>query len=316
MSPYRDMERESISGGASVRSVLWGIQALNTLNAGIAGFAGIDLGSTMTKVVIVDGSGKPLASVVHHTGAEHRRLANRVMEEALGKAGLRIDDIGYVIATGYGRINVPFADKQVTELTCHARGVAHFFPNVRVGIDIGGQDAKALQIKDGKLTDFVMSDKCAAGTGRFLEVVAHALGLTLDDLGPLSLKSTRKVSISSVCTVFAQQEVVGHLSAGVALEDVVAGLHDAIASRVARIVRRLKVEPDVVFTGGVAKNVGVVKALSENLGCPVLVPSEPLLSGAIGAALISRETVLKLQTAGTFVPRAGRKLEEATFFKE
>lgn len=269
----------------------------------------------MTKVVIIDGSQKVLASVVQHTGAEHRRLANLVMEEALAKAGLLVSDITYVIATGYGRINVPFADKQITELTCHARGVAFFFPEARTAIDIGGQDAKAMKIKDGKLVDFVMSDKCAAGTGRFLEVIAHALGLKLDDLGPLSLKSTHKVLISNICTVFAQQEVISHLSEGAALEDVVAGLHDAIAGRVARMARRLKVEPDVVFTGGVAMNTGVVRALEENLGCSVLVPSEPLLSGAIGAALIARETVAKLQAAGQFVPSKGRKLEAATFFK-
>jgi len=269
----------------------------------------------MTKVVVIDGSDKVLASVVRHTGAEHRRLANLVMEEALGQAAVAIDDITYIIATGYGRISVPFADKQVTELTCHARGVAFFFPKVRTAIDIGGQDAKAMKVKDGKLTDFVMSDKCAAGTGRFLEVIAQALGLKLDELGPLSLKSTRKVPVSNICTVFAQQEVVNHLSEGTALEDVVAGLHDAIAGRVARMARRLKVEPDVVFTGGVAKNVGVVKALEDNLGCPVLVPSEPLLSGALGAALTARETVAKLQAQGTFAPVKGRKLEAATFFK-
>ena len=278
-------------------------------------FAGIDLGSTMTKVVIIDDSEKVLGSVVQHTGAEHRRLANRVMEEALQEARVSIADIAYVIATGYGRINVPFADKQITELTCHARGVAYFFPEARTAIDIGGQDAKVLKIKDGKLIDFVMSDKCAAGTGRFLEIIAHALGLGLEDLGPLSLKSRRKVPISNICTVFAQQEVINHLSAGVALEDVVAGLHDAIAGRVARMARRLKVEPEVVFTGGVAKNVGVVKALEENLGCPVLIPSDPLLSGAIGAALIARQTVLKAQAEGKFVPVTGRKLEEASFFK-
>jgi predicted CoA-substrate-specific enzyme activase len=160
-----------------------------------------------------------------------------------------------------------------------------------------------------------MSDKCAAGTGRYLEVVAQTLGLSLDDLGPISLKSKNKVSISSVCTIFAQQEVINHLSAGVPLEDVVAGLHDAIAGRVARMVQRLKVEPDVVFTGGVAKNIGVVKALEENLGCSVLVPSEPLLSGALGAALIARETVMKAQSEGKPIGRIDRKLEEASFFK-
>lgn len=278
-------------------------------------FAGIDLGSTMTKVVILDEDEQVCAYVVNHTGAEHRRLANKVMEEVLDKANLSIEDMSFIMATGYGRINVPFADRQITELTCHARGVASYFPNVRLAIDIGGQDVKGLKIRNGKLLDFVMSDKCAAGTGRFLEVTAEALGLKLEDLGRISLGSTQKISVSSTCTVFAQQEVVNHLSNDVPLEDVVAGLHDAIASRVARMVRRLKVEPDVVFTGGVAKNVGVVKALEENLGCTVLVPEEPLLSGAIGAAIIGKELTLKALARGETIQTGERRLEEATFFK-
>jgi len=278
-------------------------------------FAGIDLGSTMTKIVIIDNDEQILAYLVHHTGAEHRHLANRVMEEGLEKASLSIDDISFVMATGYGRINVPFSDHQVTELSCHARGIASFFPNVHLAIDIGGQDAKGLKIREGKLLDFVMSDKCAAGTGRFLEVIAATLGLEVEDLGDISLRSTQKASVSSICTVFAQQEVVNHLSGGIPLEDVVAGLHDAIAGRTARMVRRLKVEPDVVFTGGVAKNIGVVRALEENLGCPVLVPEEPLLSGALGAALLGKELTLKALAAGETIQTGKRRLDKATFFE-
>lgn len=278
-------------------------------------FVGIDLGSTMTKVVIIDRDENICASIIKHTGAEHRRLANKMMEKALEQAGLSFDEITYVIATGYGRITVPFADQQITELTCHARGVFSLFPNVRLAIDIGGQDAKGLKINGGKLLDFTMSDKCAAGTGRYLEVIANALGLNLDDLGSLSLKSTNKISINSTCTVFAQKEVVSRISEGALLEDIVAGIHDAIASRVARMVERLKVEPDVIFTGGVAKNVGVVKALEENLGCDVFVPEEPLLSGAIGAALLGKEITLKALAQGKSVQRGERRLDEATFFK-
>jgi predicted CoA-substrate-specific enzyme activase len=278
-------------------------------------FAGIDLGSTMTKIAIIDDSSGIVASVVTHTGAEHRRLANKVMEEALAAASLDIADISYVMATGYGRINVPFADKQITELSCHARGVASFFPNVRLAIDIGGQDAKALKINNGKLLDFVMSDKCAAGTGRFLEVIAGVLGLQVGDLDGVSLQATNKVAVSSVCTIFAQQEVTNHLSDGVPLPDVVAGLHDAIASRVARMARRFKVEPDVVFTGGVAKNGGVVRALAQSLGLEVFVPEEPLLSGAIGAALLGKEAVEKAAARGEPLPQKPRRLEEATFFQ-
>lgn len=269
----------------------------------------------MTKVVIVDGEGKLCTQVIGPTGAEHRRLANRVMEQALAQVSLPFSEIAYLVATGYGRLNVPFADRQITELTCHARGVFSFCPTVKLAIDIGGQDAKGLKINNGKLVDFVMNDKCAAGTGRFLEVTAETLGIKLEDLGPLSLKSTRTVSISSVCTVFAQHEVVSRLSEGIAAEDIVAGIHDAIAGRVARMVQRLKVEPEVVFTGGVAKNIGVVKALENNLGCPVSVADSPLLTGALGAALLGREFVQKALARGESLPTKERRLEEATFFQ-
>jgi predicted CoA-substrate-specific enzyme activase len=278
-------------------------------------FAGIDLGSTMTKVVIIDEDEKIRARVESHTGAEHRRLANKVMEEALKQAELPFAKIAYVVATGYGRINVPFADRQITELTCHARGVFSLFPSVRTALDIGGQDAKGLKIKEGKLIDFVMNDKCAAGTGRFLEVIAKALDLKLEELGSISLKSANRVNISNTCTIFAQQEVIAHLSEGIPLEDIVAGLHEAIASRAVGMLRRLKIEPDVVFTGGVAKNSGVVKAVRENLGGEVLVPEDPLISGALGAALLGKEITLKALEKGEVVPKKERRLAEATFFE-
>jgi predicted CoA-substrate-specific enzyme activase len=250
-----------------------------------------------------------VASVIKHTGAEHRRLANLVMREALEKAELGIDDITYIVATGYGRINVPFADKHITELSCHARGVASLFPNVRLAVDIGGQDSKALKIRNGRLLDFVMNDKCAAGTGRFLEVLAKILGLEVAELGPLSLKAEGRADISSPCTVFIQQEVADHLTNGVMLEDIVAGLHATIAAKVAQMARRLKPQPDIVFTGGVAKNAGVVKALEESLKSPVLVPPEPLLSGALGAALLAQEAAEKGEPA-----KKDRRLDEARLF--
>jgi len=277
-------------------------------------FAGVDIGSTMTKVMIVDEDGDLCAKIVRHTGAEHRRLANRIMEEALEQANLPFEEISYVVATGYGRVNVPFADRQITELSCHAKGVSSLFPNARIAIDIGGQDAKGMKIIDGTLVDFVMNDKCAAGTGRFLEVISEALGIKVEDLGSISLKSTNKVQISSVCTIFAQQEVVSYLSSGTPLEDIVAGLHDAIAGRVVRMVKRLKIEPDVVLTGGVAKNSGVVRAAKEYIGLEVLVPEDPLLSGALGAAILGKETVMKALAKGEPIPKKERRLEEATFF--
>jgi len=278
-------------------------------------FAGIDIGSTMTKAVILNRDEETCAYVVTHTGAEHRHLAHKVMEEALKQAGLAFDEISCVIATGYGRINVPFADRQITELTCHARGVVNFLPTVRLAIDVGGQDAKGLKINNGKLVDFVMSDKCAAGTGRFLEIIAATLGVGVEQLGEISAKARNKVAISNTCTIFAEHEVVTQLSEGAALEDIVAGLHDAIAARVASMARRLKVEGDVVFTGGVAKNTGVVRALEEHLGCEVFVPEEPLLSGAIGAALLGKELIMKALEKGEPIQKGTRRLEESTFFK-
>jgi predicted CoA-substrate-specific enzyme activase len=269
----------------------------------------------MTKVVIT-ADAVVRASVTSHTSAEHRRLANRVMEEALGRCGLSFDELTYVVATGYGRMNVPFADRQITELSCHAKGVASIFPNVRLAIDVGGQDAKALRIRDGRLLDFVMNDKCAAGTGRFLEVIARTLGLNVEDLGGISSRATGKTTISSTCTVFAEREVVSRLSEGVPLEDIIAGLHDSVASRVARMARRLKVEPDLVFTGGVARNAGVVKAIEEQMGREVLVPDEPLLSGALGAALLGRDFTLQAMAKNEAIKRGPRRLESATFFEQ
>ncbi len=277
-------------------------------------FAGIDLGSTMTKIVLIDEEEQLVAATVKHTGAEHRRLASQVMREAMKTAGLDIEEINYIVATGYGRINVPFADRQLTELTCHARGVFKNFPAVRLAIDIGGQDSKVLQIANGKLLDFVMNDKCAAGTGRFLEILAGTLGLKVEELGPLSLTAKKKVPITSPCTVFIQQEVAIHMSNGVPIEDIVAGLHDIIAVKVSQMVKRLKLAPDVVFTGGVAKNVGVVRALEENLGCKLLVPDEPLLSGALGAALLAKEIVLKARAAGQPVKTSERRLEDGKLY--
>ena len=277
-------------------------------------FAGIDIGSTMTKVVLI-GEDDSLRSVIKGpTGPEHRRLANEVMREALDKAGLSIDNISYIVATGYGRLNVPFADRQITELSCHARGVFSLFPDVRTAIDIGGQDAKCMKIAGGKLLDFVMNDRCAAGTGRFLEVTAAALGIKLEDMGDMSGRATRKIKISSMCTIFAQQEVVALLSQGEKPENILAGLHDALASRVAGLARRLGIQPDVVLTGGVAKNTGMVRAMRESLGLELLVPEEPLITGALGAAILAAEAYNKAASAGEILPPKSRRLEQATFF--
>jgi len=273
-------------------------------------FAGIDIGSTMSKAVVVDAQEAMRGYVVGPTGAEHRRRANKVMEDVLLKAGVTLDQVAYIISTGYGRVNVPFADKQVTELTCHAKGVASLFPEVRTAIDIGGQDAKVLKIKNGRLTDFLTNDKCAAGTGRFLEVAAETLGLGLNEMGRISLQSDTPIKINSLCTIFAQQEIISRLSEGQPLTDILAGVYIAVTTRVVKLARQLKVEPPVVFTGGVAKNSGMVKAMEIVLGIPVLIPEEPLITGALGAAILARDEAFKLVQDGHYMMQK-KQLSEA-----
>jgi predicted CoA-substrate-specific enzyme activase len=316
-------------------------------------FAGIDIGSTMTKVAIIETSAESLpvpeedkqsgrncppfippldkakneggadsiapdyriiASLIGPTGAEHRKLANKVMEEALARAHLAFENLSYVIATGYGRINVPFADRQVTEITCHAKGVHSLLPTVHTIVDVGGQDSKGIKILNGKVTSFVMNDKCAAGTGRFLEIIADALGVPLEKLGELSLSAEKTAAISSTCTVFAEHEVTSQLAGGEPRENLIAGIHEAIATRVYSLVAKLKIEPDIAITGGGAKNIGLVKALEAKFRLPVLVPPEPLLTGAIGAAVLGKELYEKYAQQGASLQRDPRRLEEATFF--
>ncbi|MFQ5898472.1 MAG: acyl-CoA dehydratase activase [Candidatus Methylomirabilia bacterium] len=252
--------------------------------------AGVDVGSTLTKVVVYDGD--LLASTTGPTEANYVRTATRLLGQALEQAGQFPDRLAYVVATGYGRRQVPFADRQITEITCHARGVRGLFPRARTIIDIGGQDAKGIKLSPaGKVINFVMNDKCAAGTGRFLDVMAALLGLSIDELGERGLGAPRRVGVSSVCTVFAQQEVAERLAEGVPVEEVLAGLHDALASRIHRMVRRLSPEADVILTGGGAKNRSLVRTLEERLGISVVVPPEPLITGALGAALLAREAI-------------------------
>jgi predicted CoA-substrate-specific enzyme activase len=276
-------------------------------------FAGIDIGSTMTKAVIVDES-SIVSSVFGPTGPEHRKLAYRVMGDVLGRAGLAFEDLAFVVATGYGRINVPFADKQVTEITCHAKGIHYLLPTVRTVVDVGGQDSKGIKILNGKVAGFVMNDKCAAGTGRFLEVMADLLGVPLARLGELSLSAQRPAEISNTCTVFAEHEVTGRLADGESVPNLIAGIHEAVATRIYALVSKLKIEPDVALTGGGAKNAGLVKALAAKFSFPVLVPPEPLLTGALGAALVGKEAYRSAAKAGETLQRSGQGLKEATFF--
>jgi predicted CoA-substrate-specific enzyme activase len=251
--------------------------------------AGIDIGSLTAKAVVLKDKGIAGYAVMS-AGADVTAVAGRVLAEALEKAGHRHDDLAALVATGYGRAKVPLAKKSITEITCDARGAHFLFPEARLIIDIGGQDSKVISLDDrGIVVDFAMNDKCAAGTGRFLEVMARALEIELEQLGPVSLKHRKAVVISSMCTVFAESEVVSLIAEGYAREDILHGLHQAIASRIAAMAQGLRVEGTVVLGGGVAKNTGVVKALEEKLKTRVKVPPEPQIVAALGAAICAQE---------------------------
>lgn len=253
-------------------------------------FAGIDVGSLSTDVVLLDGKGKSVGHAIVATGASTQKASGEALSRALEIAGGRAADIALTVSTGYGRDRVPFADWKVTEITCHARGARRLFPGAATVLDIGGQDSKVIRLSpNGRVVDFAMNDKCAAGTGRFLEVMARTLEMDLEQLGPRALLSRRSLSVSSMCTVFAESEVVSLIASGTAAEDIAWGVHLAIANRIAALADRVGCEAPAVMTGGVAKNPAARKALEERFGIPLLVPEEPQLAGALGAALIARE---------------------------
>ncbi|MHA1272652.1 MAG: acyl-CoA dehydratase activase [Promethearchaeota archaeon] len=255
---------------------------------------GIDIGSLATKIVILDDDKKILDWGVERSTYDFKRVGNLLFNKMLEKNNLKRSDL-FVMSTGYGRNTIDIADDRVTEITAHAKGVQYFFPDAYSVIDIGGQDSKAIVIsrKTGNVMDFQMNDKCAAGTGRFLEVMAHALDVPIDEIGELALLSSKPSSISSTCTVFAESEVISLFARGTPKEDIASGIHKSIARRVAGMAKRIGVAPPLVFCGGVAKNVAVKKYLEEELGFEILVPKHPQLTGAIGAALIAFEKLNK-----------------------
>jgi (R)-2-hydroxyacyl-CoA dehydratese activating ATPase len=251
--------------------------------------AGIDVGSLTAEVVIMEKE-QVLSYVIRPTGSNSKKAAEMAMEEALSKAALKISDLKKVVATGYGRIGIDFADQRITEITCHGRGAYFWDPGVRTVIDIGGQDSKVIRLAEfGRVVDFAMNDKCSAGTGRFLEVMAQALEVELDQLATLSNGASNIVSISSMCTVFAESEVVSLIAQGLPREDIACGLHQSIADRTASLVYRVGLEEKVMMTGGVARNSAVVAALDDKLKTRIIVPAEPQIAGALGAALLAQE---------------------------
>lgn len=250
---------------------------------------GVDIGSASSKVLILKDGKEIIAETVLPVGTGTSGPA-RALQEALNKAGIERSQINKLVVTGYGRMTFPDADEQVSEITCHAKGVYFLVPEVRTIIDIGGQDAKVIKLdSQGYVTNFVMNEKCAAGTGRFLEVMSRVLEIEVSSLGQLGEKAESLVPISSTCTVFAESEVISQLAAGKHIPDVVAGIHQSVARRVAGLAGRVGLTPQVVMTGGVAKNPGVVKAMEKELKVPIIVAPRSQLTGALGAALIAFE---------------------------
>ena len=250
---------------------------------------GIDIGSTACKGVVMNENKEIVASAIIPTGTGTSGPA-KLEGELTTACGIEKSEFSKIVATGYGRMQYEGADKQISELTCHTRGVVFLVPDVRTIIDIGGQDAKAIKINNkGKMENFVMNDKCAAGTGRFLDVMARVLETEIDNLEKLDEKSEAAVSISNTCTVFAESEVISHLSANVKTEDIVAGIHNSVAKRVASLAKRIGIQDTVVMVGGVARNGGVVRAMAEALERDIKVPEQAQLTGAIGAALSALE---------------------------
>jgi predicted CoA-substrate-specific enzyme activase len=250
---------------------------------------GIDIGSAFSKAVVMAG-GEIVSHHVMPSGGNYRLTAGTVVKEALKKAKVASKDVAYSVATGYGAANAASANEVVNDLSCQGRGVTHLFPSARTVIDIGGQFSRVFRINDkGQVTAFLQSEKCAAGSGRFLQVIAKVLQIELKDIGELSLKSKNRVDFNTGCAVFAESEAISRVAEGARQEDILAGLHRTLAAKIQTMVERVGLEPDCAVVGGGAKDIGLVKALEESLGCPLLVPEEPQIMAALGAAILAGE---------------------------
>lgn len=253
---------------------------------------GVDVGSTQTKAVIVDEDGAIIGRSLVDTGANVLQAAQNAFTEALLEKNLSEQEVEYVIGTGYGRYRVTFGNDQVTEISCHARGAVHLFPKTRTVVDMGGQDTKAILVSEtGEIVDFCMNDKCAAGTGRFLGAASAALAIPLNDLGNTALRSHHPVKISTTCTVFAESEVLSWLGKGKKIEDILWGVHKSIATRSSGLMRRVGIEDEVTFTGGVSRNQAMVAALEERIGIKLNVSEDCQYIGALGAALFAMDRI-------------------------
>ncbi|MGA3295676.1 MAG: acyl-CoA dehydratase activase [Candidatus Acidiferrales bacterium] len=257
--------------------------------------AGIDIGSRGTKAVILDESRHVCGTALVKTRPDFPGVAKEAMEQALAQAGGRMEDVKYVTTTGLGRYNVPFRDLQITDITCAARGAEFLFPNTACVLDVGGQSTRAIRLREGgKVKEFKSNDKCAAGSGGFLERAAHYLEIPLDQLGPLSMGSEKPTMISSVCAVLAESEIINLVSDGQSVENIIRGIHNSLASRSKALLARVGLEDEVTFVGGVARQNGMVKALKDTIGRQVNVSDQPDMVAALGAALLAHQRLQKL----------------------
>jgi len=253
---------------------------------------GIDIGSSATKAVILGDDDRIRSKEIELTGGDNLRSAEKVFQNALLAALLNEEDVHCVVTTGYGRKNVPFADRHLTEISCHALGLNFLCPNAKMILDIGGQDCKVIHLDgNGQVLDFAMNDKCSAGTGRFLEVIANTLGVPLEKMGLQSTLAKTTIRISSMCTVFAESEVVSQVAKGSAIPDIIKGVHDAIAERAVMLLNRLGLREPIAMTGGVAQNIGVVRSIENRLQKRLVIPESPQIIGALGAAIYARKRV-------------------------
>jgi predicted CoA-substrate-specific enzyme activase len=261
---------------------------------------GVDVGSTQTKATILNDQRQVVGRALIGTGAIVTRAAEQAFQGALEDAGLPREAVGCVVGTGYGRYKVTFGDAQITEITCHAKGAQLLFPATRTVIDMGGQDTKAIKIGPaGEVLDFCMNDKCAAGTGRFLSAAAECMGLSLEEIGPIALQGRSPVRMTSVCTVFVESDILSYVAQRKRPEDILAGVHKAIATRTISLVRRVGIEEEITFTGGVARNPGMVDALQAVLGRRLNVSPEAHFNGALGAAFFALERAERLAAAAS-----------------
>jgi predicted CoA-substrate-specific enzyme activase len=252
-------------------------------------YAGLDIGSAFIKAVLIHQK-QIVAYEMFSSGGRYKEIARRVLDQVLTKGHVRLDKLSGIVVTGIGAESTPFQARQFSDISCQAAGCRSLFPSARIVIDIGGQFTRAVKLTpQGRVANFLMSEKCATGSARFLQVIARILRIKIEDIGPLSLKSQKPVEFSTNCAVFAESETISRIAEGACMEDILAGVHRALAAKVAVLVKGLKMEKDVVLTGGGGEDIGLVSAVNEALGVDVLVPEQPRLTAALGAAILAKE---------------------------